>query len=54
MPFYQLANNHKLWGPTVGAPSNGLGRNGDFYSRADGGSMTKMYVKASGTWSGIA
>ncbi len=36
-----------------GAPGAGLGSNGDFYFRSDGGATTHMYFKAAGAWSGL-
>lgn len=41
-----------MWSGT-GVPSSGLGSNGDFYFRTDGGSGTHLYFKASGAWNGI-
>jgi len=46
-----------LGGATIyggsGAPGGGVGSNGDFYFRSDGGASTHLYFKAGGTWSGI-
>jgi len=36
-----------------GAPASGLGSNGDYYFRLDGGTLTHLYFKASGSWAGI-
>jgi len=36
-----------------GAPAAGLGSNGDYYLRSDGGSSTHIYFKSSGSWAGI-
>lgn len=55
MPFVLIANNQKIWGPAIGPPSNGLGRNGDFYSRTDGVAGTSlMYFKSAGAWADVA
>lgn len=35
------------------APASGLGANGDYYFRVDGGSSTHIYFKSSGSWAGI-
>ena len=37
----------------VGAPSDSMGANGDFYFRSNGGAGTYIYFKAAGSWSGI-
>ena len=37
----------------TGAPSNGLGSNGNYYFRADGGVATHIYFKSAGAWAGI-
>jgi hypothetical protein len=37
----------------TGAPDNGVGNNGDFYFRADGTSMSRLYVRLAGVWNGI-
>lgn len=37
----------------TGAPASGLGSNGDYYLRVDGGSSTHIYFKSSGTWAGL-
>ncbi len=36
-----------------GAPDNANGSNGDLYFRSDGGSMTTIYHKRSGSWVGV-
>jgi len=36
-----------------GAPGAGLGSNGDYYFRQDGGVNTHLYFKAAGAWSGL-
>lgn len=41
-----------MWGGT-GVPASGLGGNGDFYLRQDGGMSTHVYFKSSGSWAGI-
>ena len=38
----------------TGAPSSGIGNNGDFYFRTDGGTSTNLYVKSGGSWSAKA
>lgn len=43
---------NNIYGGT-GAPGNGLGSNGDYYFRNDGGASTHIYVKAAGSWSGL-
>lgn len=42
---------HFLFG--TGAPSSSAGNNGDFYFRADGGSLTTIYQKRAGAWVGV-
>lgn len=37
----------------TGAPNNADGANGDIYIRSDGGSLTTIYQKRTGTWTGI-
>jgi hypothetical protein len=41
-----------IWGGT-GAPNNANGNNGDFYFRSDGGALTTIYQRRTGTWTGI-
>jgi hypothetical protein len=41
-----------LWGDS-GAPAAGLGSNGDYYLRSDGGVTSHIYFKATGSWAGI-
>lgn len=50
----QVATSSTLWSGS-GAPSSGLGSNGDFYFRDDtpGTSNQRLYVKSSGSWTGI-
>lgn len=38
----------------AGAPSGGLGNNGDLYLNNTGGTGTRLYGKISGTWTAIA
>lgn len=42
----------KNYGGT-GAPDNAEGANGDFYFRSDGGALTTIYHKRTGTWTGV-
>jgi hypothetical protein len=42
----------KLWGGT-GVPAAGLGANGDYFLRADGGATAHLYFKSAGAWAGI-
>jgi hypothetical protein len=44
MPFFYGA----------GAPAAGLGANGEFYFRLDGGAGTAIYQKRAGSWVGVA
>lgn len=37
----------------TGAPAAGLGVNGNFYFRTDGGALTTIYQKRAGAWVGI-
>lgn len=37
----------------AGAPASALGANGNLYVRSDGGSMTTIYQKRAGSWTGI-
>lgn len=37
----------------TGAPNNANGTDGDFYFRGDGGSMTTVYQRRSGAWTGL-
>lgn len=37
----------------TGVPNNTNGTNGSFYFRSDGGALTTIYHKRSGTWVGI-
>lgn len=37
----------------TGAPGAGLGSDGDFYFRTDGGALTTIYQKRAGAWVGI-
>ncbi len=50
----KLGNSSSLYSGS-GVPSSGLGTNGDFYFRTDtpGTANQRLYVKSSGTWSGI-
>lgn len=41
-----------MYGGT-GAPNNAHGSDGDFYFRSDGGALTSIYHKRSGSWVGI-
>ena len=36
-----------------GAPNNADGADGDFYFRSDGGVLTTIYHKRTGTWTGV-
>ena len=36
-----------------GVPGSGLGSDGNFFFRTDGGIGTHIYVKAAGTWAGL-
>lgn len=40
------------WSGT-GVPPNGVGVNGDTYTRIDGGALTTIYQKRAGAWVGI-
>lgn len=50
-------NGSKLEGSIMtqgtGVPGAGLGNNGDFYFRTDGGAGTAIYQKRAGVWVGI-
>jgi len=37
----------------AGAPGAGLGSNGNYYFRSDGGVATHIYFKSGGAWAGI-
>jgi hypothetical protein len=37
----------------TGVPPAGLGNNGDYYLRSDGGALTHVYFKAAGAWTGL-
>lgn len=50
---YKLAGGVSFYQGTGGVISNSVGANGDIYFRADGGSMTTIYQRRSGTWTGI-
>jgi hypothetical protein len=57
-PAPKFLNGIKLGGDLLGgsgAPAGGLGANGDYYFRTDtpGTSNQRLYVKASGAWTGI-
>lgn len=49
----QLLTGSSVIRGTAGAPGAGLGSNGDFYFRADGGVGTRIYFKTGGVWTGI-
>jgi hypothetical protein len=49
VPF---AGGSTLWSGT-GAPTAGLGNNGDFYFRTDGSGSNHIYFKAAGSWTGL-
>lgn len=36
-----------------GAPQAATGSNGDYYFRADGGALTRIYHKGAGVWTGV-
>lgn len=48
----QLGGASTLFSGT-GAPAGGLGANGDFYFRQDGGAVSHIYFKSAGAWSGL-
>lgn len=50
---FKLAGGLSFYQGTGGVLSNTVGANGDIYFRADGGSMTTIYQRRSGTWTGI-
>ena len=37
----------------AGVPSAGLGADGNYYFRSDGGAATHIYFKSAGAWAGI-
>ena len=50
--LFRTTGGGALWGGS-GAPATGLGSNGDYYLRSDGGVTTHIYFKATGSWAGI-